>query len=98
MTYAHIQDVPANEEIHSKIRAELGAEPPAGMILHVAIRQRRGLRYIDVWQDEESWVRFRDDRLEPVVARVLAGYGIVADHSMVRTQTLDVVDTWLGAA
>jgi len=64
----------------------------------VGCRVRGARRYIDVWNDEQSWLRFRDDRLEPVVERVLAGYGIVADHSMVRIEELDVVDTWLGAA
>jgi len=98
MTYAFIQDVPANAEIYSKIRAELGDLPPAGLVAHLVLQRPGGLRYVDVWDDEQSWIRFRDEQVEPVVSRVLTGYGIKADHSHVSSEEIDVLDVWLGAA
>ena len=97
MTYAFIQDVPANEEIYAKIRAELGEEPPAGLVAHLVQRQPSGLRYIDVWESEEAWETFRQACVEPAVSRVLAGYGIPHDHSQVHVEEIDVIHTWLGA-
>ena len=97
MTYAFIQDVPANEEIYAKILAELGSEPPAGLIAHLVVRQPTGLRYIDVWADEQSWEQFRQEQVEPAVGRVLDSYGIPHDHSQVQIEEVDVIHTWLGA-
>ena len=98
MTYAFIQDVPANEEIYGKIKAELGDVAPAGLIAHVVIRRPDGLRYVDVWNSRTQWERFQADAVEPAVGRVLAGYGIPHDHELVTVEEIDVIDTWLGAA
>jgi hypothetical protein len=98
MTYAFVQDVPANEEIYGKIRAELGEVPPPGLIAHVVIRRPQGLRYVDVWERREDWERFRFDRVEPAVSKVLAGYGIPHDESLTSTEEVDVIHAWLGAA
>jgi hypothetical protein len=97
MTYAFIQDVPANEEIYRKVRALLPEKAP-GLQVHVVIKRNGGLRYIDVWDDEASWVAFRDGSAEPAVDQVLASYGIPHDHSMVTTESIEVVDVWLGSA
>jgi len=98
MTYAFIQDVPANAEIYAKIRAELGEVPPPGLIAHVVIRQPNGLRYVDVWTDQHAWETFREEHVEPAVSRVLAGSGLPHDHSQVHVEEIDVLHTWLGAA
>jgi hypothetical protein len=93
MTYGFIQDVPANEEMYQKVRALLPATAP-GLIVHVAIQRDGGLRYIDVWETEADWVRFRDEHVEPSVDEVLASYGIPHDHSLVSTDVVGVVDVW----
>lgn len=97
MTYAFIQDVPANEEIYGKIRAQLPDRVP-GLQAHLVLKQDGGLRYVDVWDDEASWLAFRDEHVEPAVEQVLASYGIPHDHSMVTTERIDVIDVWLGGA
>jgi hypothetical protein len=97
MTYAFVQDVPANEEMYAQIKTIIGDTPPAGLIAHIAVRHGNGLRYVDVWDSEDSWTAFRDGRVEPAVAEVMARYGIVADHSKVHIEQADVVDVWLGA-
>lgn len=95
MSYAFIQDVPANEEIYGKVRALLPNDPP-GLEAHIVIKRDGGLRYLDVWTDEASWVAFRDSHVEPAVDQVLASYGIPHDHSVVTTETIDVIDVWCG--
>jgi hypothetical protein len=96
MPYAFVQDVPATEEMYGEIKARLGDRPPKGLIAHVAIKRERGLRYVDVWDTEADWERFRDERVEPAVGAVLASRGIPHDHSLVRTEDVEVIDTWLG--
>jgi hypothetical protein len=97
MPYAFIQDVPANDEMYREIRAGLGDRPPAGLIAHIAYQREGGLRYVDVWETETDWERFRVERVEPAVDAVLARYGIPHDHSLVTTDDVAVVDVWLGA-
>jgi hypothetical protein len=97
MTYAFVQDVPANEEIYGKVRALLPEDAP-GLLAHIVIKQDNGLRYVDVWNDEASWLAFRDAHVEPAVGQVLASYGIPHDHSMVTTEPIEVIDLWWGDA
>lgn len=96
MSYAFTQDVPANAEMYSKIKALLPTQP-SGMIVHLAIEREGGLRYVDVWEDEASWIAFRDDHVEPAVGEVLAGYGIPHDHALVDFREEQLVDTWLAS-
>jgi len=97
VSYSFIHDVPINEEMYAKIRAELGDIQPEGLIAHVVIRQPQGLRYVDVWKSQADWDRFHADQLEPVVGRVLGSYGITPDPSMAPIEQIDVIDTLLGA-
>ena len=73
MPYAFSQDVPIDAAFYTRIKHGLGGEPPKGLISHVAIeRPEGGLRYIDVWESEDDWNRFTDERLHPVVHPLLA--------------------------
>jgi len=96
MPYAFIQDVPANEELYRQIKARLGDEPPKGLVAHLAYEREGGLRYVDVWDSQADWERFRDEQVEPAVGAVLASVGLPHDHSMVRTEEVALVDAWLG--
>jgi len=98
MPYAFVQDVPANAEMYAMIKAKLGNEPPAGLIAHVAAKHDGGLRYVDVWESEEAWAKFRDENVEPAVGEVLAHFGIPHDHGSVHVESLDLIDVWLGGA
>jgi hypothetical protein len=72
MTYAFTQDVPIDGATYERIAAEVGPEPPDGMLVHLAVeRPEGGLRYIDVWESEQQWDRFAEDRLHPVVHGIL---------------------------
>lgn len=98
MTYAFIQDVPANERIYAEVAARLGDQAPQGLISHVAIKRPGGLRYVDVWESQADWERFRDECVDPAVGAVLAGYGIPHDHSRVSFEDIEVVDAWVQPA
>jgi hypothetical protein len=72
VTYAFTQDVPIDADLYQRVMDGLGSEPPKGLITHIAIaRPEGGLRYIDVWDSEEDWDRFAEERLHPVVHPLL---------------------------
>lgn len=93
--YAFSQDVPIDAAFYRKIADGLGEDPPAGLIVHVAVeRPEGGLRYIDVWESEEDWDRFGEERLHPVVHPLLAkAFGDRLPPEPERTP-LPVVDVW----
>lgn len=48
-------------------------DKPAGLIVHTAGFTADGVfRIFDVWESEEDWNRFYDDRLMPIVERVMS--------------------------
>jgi hypothetical protein len=98
MTYAFVQDVPANAAMYDEIRAELGdGPPPQGLVVHLAYEHGGGLRYVDVWDSQADWERFRVERVEPAVEVVLGRYGIPHDHDLVTSEDVALVDVWVGA-
>lgn len=98
MPYAFTQDVPINAAIYDRILQGLGDEPPKGMLVHIAVeRPEGGLRYIDVWESEEDWDRFAEERLHPVVHPMLGqafGGEIPPEPDRV---PLPVIHVWQGA-
>jgi hypothetical protein len=96
MPYAFIQDVPADEAMYAEIRKRIGDETPDGLISHVVIKREGGLRYVDVWESEAHWDKFRDTRAEPAVGEILGELGIPHDHSLVHIEEVEVIDTWVG--
>lgn len=73
MTYAIVSDIPASWAVYEDIAAEVGDRAPDGLIVHVAGRTDEGFRIIDVWETEEAFLRFEQERLGPVVNRHTAG-------------------------
>jgi hypothetical protein len=70
MTYAYVQDVAEEWENYERLAAALGDDVPEGLIVHVAGPTDSGFRIIDVWESQEAWERFRNERLRPAVRRV----------------------------
>jgi hypothetical protein len=97
MTYAFTQDLPIDADFYRRITDSLGTEPPKGLITHLAVeRPEGGLRYIDVWESEEDWDRFADERLHPVVHPLLAEiFGDQLPAEPERTP-MSVIHTWVG--
>ena len=74
MVYAFIQDVPIGETQYRRIMDNLGAEPLAGQLCHLCVRQPDGrLQYIDVWESEEACGRAFDERIHPAVDAAFGG-------------------------
>ena len=92
MVYAYTQDVPIDADVYFKILDRLGPEPLAGSLLHLVMRRAEGgLRYIDVWESEESCARAFDERVHPAVHAVLSELG-VRSQGEPPVQRWDVVD------
>jgi len=73
MTYAFTQDVPIDATFYQRITDGLGSVAPEGLIVHLAVELAEGgLRYIDVWESQEDWDRFVEQRLHPVVHGLLS--------------------------
>jgi hypothetical protein len=52
----------------------MGPEPIEGSLLHLCARRPDGgLRYLDVWTDEEACARAFDERIHPAVDRAFGG-------------------------
>ena len=99
MTYVFVQDVPIDAEFYAHIKQGLGDEPPPGLISHLAFElPEGGLRYLDVWDSEDDWNRFAEERLHPVVHGLLAE--VFGDQLPPEPERCEVVpvDLWLGAS
>jgi hypothetical protein len=94
MTYAFTQDVPIDAATYSRIIDGLGDDPPKGLVVHLAVeRPEGGLRYVDVWESEDDWNRFAEERLHPVVHPMLqAVFGTVPPEP--ERAPLSLVHVW----
>lgn len=93
--YGFTQDVPIDATFYRRIREGLGDEPPKGLVSHTVLElPGGGLRYVDVWESEDDWNRFADDRLHPVVHALLKEiFGETLPPEPARL-TFTVVDHW----
>ena len=66
---------------YDAVMAKLGldANPPAGAVLHVATETDHGIEVFDVWQTEQAFNSFLEQRLLPVVSE-LGITGEPVDH------------------
>ena len=67
MSHAIVQDVAASWVEYERVARGLVDPAPVGLILHVAGPTNEGVRTIDVWETQEAWQRFRDERLAPAI-------------------------------
>jgi len=95
--YAFIQEVPADETHYREVRKIIGDDAPSGLVVHLVEKCEHGLRYIDVWESQEAWQQFHDQRVQPAVNEVLARHGISPDPSQAHFEAIDIIDTWFGA-
>jgi hypothetical protein len=95
MAYAFTQDVPIDSAFYARIVEGLGAEPPSGLISHLAVEiPTGGLRYIDIWESEAHFEAFAEQRLHPVVHALLADiFGDQLPPEPERTE-LPIVHLW----
>ena len=92
MAYAFYYDVPGNEHIYRLVTEAIGDERPDGLIATVVTKTDASLRHLDVWHSREQWLAFRDGRVRPAVATVLADLGIPAPAEAPEEHELQLVD------
>jgi hypothetical protein len=93
MPYAFFYDVPGDEHIYRKVKAEIGEEQPKGLLVQVvAKRNEGGLRHFNVWESKEDWERFREERVEPAVGNVLATIGVTEAPPRPPVEEMDLID------
>ena len=66
--YALVQELAASWEEFRWLAAGLYEPAPPGLVVHVAGPTDEGVRVISVWDNEQSWRRFQNERLEPARA------------------------------
>jgi hypothetical protein len=97
MSYAMLYDVPADEEMYRRVNAAIGDEKPKGLVVHLVLQAEGGLRHIGVWDSQQDWQRFHDERLEPAVHSVLTAGGFTEMPPDPPVQEFKLVDVWQGA-
>jgi len=74
MAWAQIQkSVDATWEQYEAVTRAVGADvdPPEGLIVHAAGEENGRWRSVSVWESQEAYERFRDERLLPAVRAAL---------------------------
>ncbi len=75
MPIAFSQEMPITKEMYKKTSEAVGKDAPPGLIVHLAFETDRGMRFIDVWESEAQLDQFREQRLRPIVDKVMAESG-----------------------
>ena len=75
-----------------------GPEPLPGSLLHLCIhRSDGGLRYLDVWEDEESCERAFDERVHPAVDAAFGGARPAQEPTVERLDVLHATGSLVAA-
>ncbi len=99
MPYAFILDSPVPPEaylaVNAKIRERYNGQPPLGLISHLGLQHRGGVRHVDVWESREAWQTF-EAALAPIIAEAVQASGGALDPARATFREIEVIDTWLG--
>lgn len=79
MPYAFSQDLPTGKDMYDGLSDRIGDEAPKGLIVHLAFETPTGMRVVDVWESEEQFDRFQEERLRPAMDQVLQKAGITRE-------------------
>lgn len=52
-------------------KAQIGANPPSGLISHTLGTSDQGAVILDVWESEDAFESFRSDRLNPAMESIV---------------------------
>ncbi len=96
MSYACSYEVPSDEQLYARVKAEIGDDRPEGLLVHLVVKSDGGLRHTTVWESQADWERFRDGRVQPAVAKVLTAAGFAHIPPPPTEQKMDVVDVVTG--
>jgi len=76
MAIVRIQETPADSmDTYDKVNETMGVEqnPPEGMIVHTAGLADGKMIIADVWESQEAFDRFSEERLMPAIREVMGG-------------------------
>ncbi len=95
MAWAYVQTTEGiGLDAYDAIGAELGSEDlPPGAILHAAGLYEGKLRVIEVWESEEAYRRFRDERLVPTIQKVAGPDAVSSDWPPPGLEAMEVHNT-----
>lgn len=79
MAYAFTQDLPSNRAMYTSLSDRIGDEVPKGLIVHLAFETEKGMRIVDLWENEADFDRFRAERLGPALDKVLQEAGMTRE-------------------
>jgi len=78
------------EELATRVEREVCDAPISGLVAHVSGPTTGGWRIIDVWESEEEYHRFEEDRLNP--ARHAATRGLTPPDRPFESDAVTIVD------
>lgn len=96
MSYACQYDVPTDERTYRQVKSLIADNPPAGLVLHLVVNHERGLRHTTIWESQGDWERFRTERVQPAVDKVLTAAGFPEVPPRPVEVELQVVDLQVG--
>ena len=72
------QHLPVPRAMIEAVSARMGVQgdPPAGLLIHIAVEEPGGTKIIDVWESQADYEAFDASRLGPAVAEVAASQGM----------------------
>ncbi len=77
---------------------DVKANPPVGLILHTHYKDGDRVRITDVWESEQAYETFREQRLAPAMEKVAASHGIdISQSGPPESAFLDVRDFVTGS-
>jgi hypothetical protein len=94
MTWVQIQkSTQAKWSDYAKVRQALGDEPPAGLVYHAAGEVEGGTwQSVSVWESEDDFNRFREQRLDSAARDALGDEMI--DAGPPPTESFEAKDIW----
>jgi hypothetical protein len=79
MPYAFSQDMPVRKDMYTTLSDQIGDQAPQGLIVHLAFETPTGMRIVDLWESEEDFDRFSEQRLRPVMDKTLQAAGVTRE-------------------
>jgi hypothetical protein len=92
MAYVLEFEVPGDIALYERVKAAIGPEPPAGLLVHLVVKGTHGLRHIEVWDRAGDHDRFHRECVEPAVEAVLRSFGFTGPPPAHHHDELDLID------
>jgi hypothetical protein len=79
MAWVHLQKAQqAGWDSYEAVQRLIGDQAPDGLIVHAAGEVDGTWQSVSIWESQEAYVRFRDERLMPAVLQVVGAAALEA--------------------